>query len=283
MTAKRFLHEDDKTELQTNIEAVEKVASDASRVAQDAATIAHEAYSPTNKPTASDVGALKVYTSFSELGLSEATATAKSVVNAMANNSILLVSCTLTPTDTALKFPIRYGLFRVIKVSNYYAEFSYNGNSGSNLSGSYGIPYVGFYNEASGNAPWTGWVELPDASKFLPLDGSVAMSGNLSIEKSEPVTKMKNTSNNRILQNTLYNGAVGNADFANYLDTKNYRSLRISPETENRASGVLFCEMKNGEWFAGKMYGEHNITCGTSDITAGTSALATGCYYDVYK
>lgn len=130
-------------------------------------------------PSANDVGALKVYTSFSELGLSEATATAKSVVNAMANNSILLVSCSLTPTDTALKFPVRYGLFRVIKVSNYYAEFSYNGNSGGNLSGSYGIPYVGFYNEASGNAPWTGWVELPDASKFLPLDGSVPMSGDL--------------------------------------------------------------------------------------------------------
>lgn len=30
-------------------------------------------------------------------------------------------------------------------------------------------------------------------------------------------------------------------------------------------------------------YGEHNVTCGTSDITAETTALATGCYYDVYK
>ena len=32
-----------------------------------------------------------------------------------------------------------------------------------------------------------------------------------------------------------------------------------------------------------KLYGEHNITAGTSDITAGTSELANGCYYDVYE
>jgi len=42
MTAKRFLNDDDKNELQTGIEAAGKVASDASRVAQDAATTAHD-------------------------------------------------------------------------------------------------------------------------------------------------------------------------------------------------------------------------------------------------
>ena len=64
MTAKRFLNEDDKTDLQTGLEAAIKIANEASEtvqevsaVAQAAAENAAAAYSPKNKPTAEDVGA----------------------------------------------------------------------------------------------------------------------------------------------------------------------------------------------------------------------------------
>ena len=32
-----------------------------------------------------------------------------------------------------------------------------------------------------------------------------------------------------------------------------------------------------------RIYGEHNVTRGTSDLTAGSSALNTGCIYLVYE
>lgn len=65
MTAKRFLNEDDKTDLQTGLESAIRVANEASKtvqevskVAQEAAENANGAYSPQNKPTPAEIGAL---------------------------------------------------------------------------------------------------------------------------------------------------------------------------------------------------------------------------------
>ena len=114
-------------------------------------------------PTAADVGALKVYGSFSELGLAESSATADSIVTAMDNNSMLLCDCSNTATSATLKFPATYGLLKVIKKSNNYAEFEYR--VGSNV-------WYGYYNKVA-TTPWIGWIQ------HFKSDGGVPMTGSL--------------------------------------------------------------------------------------------------------
>lgn len=106
--------------------------------------------------TAAQVGALKVYASITELGLTEAEATAQDIVEAMDTNSILLHQLGATATEAVLAFPYNYSLLIVIKRSNSYAYFRCIGTMNTGI-------YYGYYNGGS-SVSWRGWSTL-----FLPL------------------------------------------------------------------------------------------------------------------
>lgn len=135
---------------------------------------------------ASDVDSIKLYTSLSELGLTDATAKPISIVLAMESSSMLLAQV----GSGADNFPTSSGLLTVIKRSNNYARFEWQSHNNSDLQDDNGILYVGYYNGAK-STPWTGWHEVALANNFLPigatasdvgavpLNGSVSMTGTL--------------------------------------------------------------------------------------------------------
>lgn len=125
-------------------------------------------------PTASDVGSIKLYKSLSELGLEEETARPIDIVFAMDNQSMLLAEI----GDGENNFPPGTGLLTVIKQSNNFTRFEWQSNVTNELQDARGVLYVGYYNGAL-STPWSGWNEVAIATKFLPLDGSVAMTGEL--------------------------------------------------------------------------------------------------------
>lgn len=258
MTAKRFLHEDDKTELQTNIEAVEKVASDASRVAQDAATIAHEAYSPTNKPTASDVGAVARQESLSTSILEKA----------------------LTLSSGIHHFRLSGGAYTggdLPTTSYRYCSATVHVRQATSILVILHGTNPGIYTQTNyyDGSVWTGWTPY-----FLPLDGSVPMLNNLFLINA---SWRNNHPQSRALLEQTSGGVVG---VYNEENGSVYSGFRLQPITANQTdfTDVAQFRVKNNivnDSYA--LYGEHNVTCGTADITAGTTALTTGCYYDVYK
>ena len=132
------------------------------------------AYTTSNKPSAADVGALKVYGNLEELGLEETTATAASIVNAMAENSILLHQCSATATTAALEYPNNYGLFKVIKRSVSYAQFEYQGLNKYSPS-----LYSGYYNKGSSAYQWSGWHKIESADKFIEIQNNAGFHNSV--------------------------------------------------------------------------------------------------------
>lgn len=116
---------------------------------------------------------IKVYKSLSELGLTEATATPEAIVKAMADNSMLTYTMSGDAMTSALAPPFAWGFLRVHKINNSYAMFECQ-NSAINKSLQLAS---GYYNVGNVNAQWSGWHKVADADKYLPLDGSVPMSG----------------------------------------------------------------------------------------------------------
>lgn len=123
--------------------------------------------------------------------------------------------------------------------------------------------YVGmtYERQLDVNGVWSTWT-----TKFLPLAGGT-LYDTLRVDQRDGY----------IAEIHSYNGDV-------YLRSTNssrndYADLMVGHNSEP----VYVRSKSNGEYRAYALYGQHNITCGTSDITAGASSLATGCYYDVYE
>lgn len=115
----------------------------------------------------------------------------------------------------------------------------------------------------------------------LPLTGGT-LSGNLTIEKSSPYLYLNNSTQGRTL--SVYMAGDDTAALANRKDSNNYHGLYLTPETSGKEKILRLMRKENGgsaEYY--NVYGEHNITKGTSDLTAGTSTLTTGAIYLVYE
>ena len=102
---------------------------------------------------ADTVNGFKVYKSLSELGLTEATATAESIVNAMQNDSMLLHRCSTAATSAPLAFPFNYGLLRVTKSLSSYVYFEYIYMTKR---------FYGYYNSGTTGNKWSGWANDAD-------------------------------------------------------------------------------------------------------------------------
>ena len=114
---------------------------------EDVYDVIHTGNSNLIKP--SDIGALKIYTNITDLGLTEASATAEQIALAMSDNSMLLHTASGTATSSALSFPVNWGLLRVIKRTSSYVEFDYNSGTQS---------WSSYYNHGSSSGTkWYGW------------------------------------------------------------------------------------------------------------------------------
>lgn len=141
------------------------------------------------------------YSSLSELGLTEATATAESIVNAMPDNSMLLHKLGGSATSAPIAFPYNYSTLKVIKLSSSYVVFECIGTGDSLIQYSY-------YNGGSSNK-WSGW-----STRFLPHIGGT-LSGDLYIKKLNYPSEV------RVIN---YNGE---AFFRNFVDDNNYKEVSL--------------------------------------------------------
>lgn len=113
----------------------------------------------------------------------------------------------------------------------------------------------------------------------LPLTGGT-LEGDLTIKKDYPRLELENTDAGRSL---AFLESDSYAQIVNYLNATNYRGIRIKPETAELESSVVVHEIVGGAVNNYKLYGEHNITRGSTDIEAGVSALKTGCIHLVHE
>lgn len=81
------------------------------------------------------------------------------------------------------------------------------------------------------------------------------LTEDLTIKKSYPRLELENTDNGRIL---AFLETDSYAQIANYLNTTNFRGIRIKPETEELESSVCVHEIVNGEVNNYSLFGEHN-------------------------
>lgn len=110
---------------------------------------------------------VKTYTSLSDsFGIEVGSETIEGIMSVLPSGSILVTGIT---TKNANIFPITEGGTLVVTKSySNRARFEFWA-ANSNVNNY----WIGLHNAGY----WSGWIELVNASKFLPLDGSVSMSG----------------------------------------------------------------------------------------------------------
>lgn len=214
---------------------------------------------------------VKTYTSLSEhLGIEVGSETIESIMSALPSGSILVTGIS---TANANIFPITGGGTLVVTKS-YSNRARFEFWAAASTISNY---WIGLHNAGY----WSGWIELANASKFLPLDGSVPMSGNLTVNKRNPEVILRNTEHNRYADIYIPNSEIVNIQ--NRQDSKNYSGFYIKKESNKTESVVGLELMSNGINNTYNIYGEHNVTKGTSALTAGSSALSNGCIYLCYE
>lgn len=106
------------------------------------------------------------------------------------------------------------------------------------------------------------------------------MTGDLEILKNAPSLKLIQNSTNR--QFRLWISHDNNIYIRNELDDNNRTALYLKPETEDVANMFRLQKIVDGTPSYYNIFGQHNITAGTTALTSGTSALATGSIYQQF-
>lgn len=230
-------------------------------------------------PTPESIGALKVYNNITELGLTEATATAQQIVELMQDNSILLHPASENASTSNLAMPFNYGLLIVFKRSNNYADFEYNG-IGSNTK------YFAYYNGAS-TTIWSGWKELftTEGGTLKGLLDFNNLSDYFVLRKGRKIDNITHWM-------TMGVSAGGEVTIEHYTNdegadgwngTKVDGRLTIGSAKKDLGNAIRFADGTKSDSKFYKIYGEHNITKSTTGVTANSTALATGCIHLTYE
>jgi hypothetical protein len=80
----------------------------------------------------------------------------------------------------------------------------------------------------------------------LALNGSNAMTGNLTVEREYPCAFVKEKTAGRGLRVAAYPNSFSGIE--NYKDGSNYRGIRINTESDAVSKAVILCQMKAGQW-----------------------------------
>lgn len=150
------------------------------------------------------------------------------------------------------------------------------------IKGDAGYGYEAYMRDWYDDTLWYTFLEDWDDTywtQILTSEGGT-LEGDLTIKKDYPRLELENTDAGRSL---AFLESDSYAQIANYKDATNYRGIRIKPETAELESSVVLHEIVGGAVNDYKLYGEHNVTASTTDLTAGTSALKNGCFHLVYE
>lgn len=213
-------------------------------------------------PTASEVGApttaeldsvkddlanfMPVYTDLAQIGITTGSETIDSIMSALPKYSALNIA--ITGSHNASIYPMTAGSMFVRKTWSGRARFEFYSADNTRKD----LIYFALHNGTS----FTGWIELGNKNGYLPLTG-----GMLSSNAQNPLLLNSLDPNATTLSfqnNGAYWGHIG-------------------------CTGVDDFVVVTHNGTAKKLYGEHNITKGTSALTANSSALATGYIYLQYE
>lgn len=142
-----------------------------------------------------------------------------------------------------------------------------------------GVEFVKIRNIFNGRWISTNWKEV-----FM-ADGSVAMSGSLEIDSAVPFVMAKIAGNTKgVMFGTAGSGALM-ANRNNLDSSDTYRAVMVmnSDEQSNVAESIRLQDRVAGKNNYYQIFGEHNVTKGTTPLTAGTSSLGKGCIYLRYE
>lgn len=106
----------------------------------------------------SSLGTIPIRKNFASIGLENGSETIKNISESLPNSSMLIDS--IGESNNTEIYPKPRGLLFVIKVDIYRIGFIFFSKTGSKQI------YYGVYHNENG---WSGWIELADASKTLPI------------------------------------------------------------------------------------------------------------------
>lgn len=150
----------------------------------------------------------------------------------------------------------------------------YTSTTGKASNISYDNKKSGFYSVNAQSA-----IDELNEKKFDKHGGE--LTGNAIIKTNIPRLDLTVNANRG---GALYKNANASVDYGLVLEDYGESSTKVNI-TLNANAQTAKVHFRNASGGGGtyNLYGEHNITCGTADLTSGTSALATGAYYDVYS
>lgn len=120
-----------------------------------------------------------------------------------------------------------------------------------------------------------------DLANYLPLTGGT-LSGNLFINKdASPQAVLYNIGTAR--RACLMSDSTGAAAIATFVDNDNSVYLKIRPETNSINTVLQLLRYVSGVYTTYNVFHTGNVTCGTTELTSGTSALGTDCIYQMYE
>lgn len=217
---------------------------------------------------------IKTYSSFTQINLTNGSETIDSIATNMSNHSMMIT--TIGASNAAI-YPNQYGTLEVIKAGdNTRVVFRfYQKTSGKTWYGSY---------DSTASTKWTGWAEIGSAEDYLPLDGSVDMTGNLRINKSSyPSLALYNgdATNRILLQRDGTSCTLANQT------SDGSSAIVIYPNSKALASRIQLV-VDNSSWY--DLFGEHNIDLLSSslittgaELTSGVSSLGKGKIHLVFE
>lgn len=152
----------------------------------------------------------------------------------------------------------QYGILLVFEINGYTQQFYQSTNDTDSRR---------FYVRTSGDlgSTWGDWINLADASKFLPLTGGT-LSGSLYVKKSTyPLVSINNLEYGSELE--LLAGKNNSQLIARnvYGDTSNQRSLQLnnSISTPSLNTALQIINKISGSTSYYKIFGEHNKPSGS--------------------
>lgn len=118
---------------------------------------------------------------------------------------------------------------------------------------------------------------------YLPLS-SGTLSGDLILYKNYPSILLDESNfGNRSMMTSGYHCVTVSVQ-NEVSDFNNRRQIILFDSSVNLVDSLVLDDVINGSSVGYyKIYGEHNVTAGTSDLTAASSPLVNGCIYQMYS
>lgn len=192
--------------------------------------------------TPEDIGAARLYTNITQLGLTIGSETLETIFAAMPVNSTLRY--TVTSAHNAAIYPYGYGIVEAKRPNaSAYGEITFTATTKNSYFNRHWHGSMYFADDA-----WTfsGWDESATTDYAVNKAGDT-MTGNLTVSKSSPYLYLKNTSTARTARMastsdkylSLYNEVTADA-------SNNRTALWLGPETSSLTNLLSINHVVNG-------------------------------------